>query len=109
VFPQIVREDDKAGAQEILAGVVQLAPDTKVQGIDIVPARDPKNAKAEIRYYYKDQAEIAQRLSKLLAQVECLEGKGKIGSFEPRYIGNLFSNLPRGRIELWFPALNQPT
>jgi hypothetical protein len=104
VFPQIVREDDKVRAQQILAGLVQLAPNTVVKAIDEVPSHDPKRAKAEIRYYYKDQEDIAERLTTLLAQVGCLEGKGGIGTFQPRYIGDRFSNLPRGRIELWFPA-----
>lgn len=109
MFPQIVRLDDKLRAQQILAGLVQLAPNTEVKAIDTVPSRDPENAKAEIRYYYRDQKDTAERLSTLLAQVGCLEGKGGIGTFEPKYIGDRFSNLPRGRIELWFPALNPAT
>ena len=108
VFPQIVRPEDKAGAQQILAGLVQLVPNTNVQAIESVPSRSPETAKAEIRYYYRDQADTADRLRKLLAQVGCLEGRGGLGAFEARYIGDRFSNLPRDRMELWFPALNQP-
>jgi hypothetical protein len=73
-----------------------------------VPSRNPQKAKAEIRYYYHDQKDTAERLSALLSQVECLQGKGGIGTFAAGYIGDQFSNLPRGRVELWFPALNKP-
>jgi hypothetical protein len=108
VFPQIVQPADEQRAREILAGLVQLAPGTVVNAIDTVPSRNPQKAKAEVRYYYQDQKETAERLGALLDQVECLQGKGKSGKFAARYIGDQFSNLPRGRVELWFPALNKP-
>jgi len=109
VFPQIVQSDDAQRAREILAGLVKLAPGTVVNAIDIVPSRNPQKAKAEVRYYYQDQKETAKHLGEILNQVECLQGKKSVGTFTARYIGDQFSNLPRGRVEVWFPALNTPS
>jgi hypothetical protein len=109
VFPQIVQPEDAQRAREILAGLVHLAPGTVVKAIDTVPSRNILKAKAEVRYYYHDQEETAERLGALLNQVECLQGKGAPRTFAARYIGDQFSNLPRGRVELWFPALNKPS
>ncbi|MDT7951083.1 MAG: hypothetical protein RQ966_06210 [Acetobacteraceae bacterium] len=109
VFPQIVRAQDREAARRVLAGLVQIAPGTKVQAVDTVPARNPQNATAQVRYYFPDQADTASALAKLLDAAGCLAGVPGVGKFDTRYIGGNFSGLRRDRIEVWFPALNQPS
>lgn len=59
---------------------------------------------AEIRYYFPDQCRLAVALARWMAHG--LEAAGaRIGEVGVRYLGVNYRNLPRGRIEVWLPAL----
>lgn len=105
MFPHVLRAEDRDAARRILARASAIDPTLRREAVDNVEARN-LGQRPQMRYYYPEDRVEAERLVALIQRAACAEGLGD--ALEPLtavYIGNAFRNLPRGRIELWFPAL----
>lgn len=105
LFPHVLRAEDRDAARRIMARAAAIDPMLRREAVDNVDARNLRQ-RPEMRYYYPEDRLEAERLVALIRRAACEEGLGR--ALEPLtavYIGNTFRNLPRGRIELWFPAL----
>jgi flagellar motility protein MotE (MotC chaperone) len=105
VFPQVLRAEDRETARRIMVRASAIDPTLRREAVDNVNARNLQQ-RPEMRYYYPEDRTEAERLVALIRRAACQEGLGPaLEPLTPVYIGNSFRNLPRGRIELWFPAL----
>lgn len=105
MFPHVLRAEDRDAARRIMVRASAIDPTLRREAVDNVDARNLRQ-RPEMRYYYPEDRLEAERLVALIRRAACEEGLGR--ALEPLtavYIGNTFRNLPRGRIELWFPAL----
>ncbi|WP_159351497.1 hypothetical protein [Roseomonas harenae] len=109
IYPHVVLEADRPAVRKIVDRVRAQATDFTRVPIDMVEVRNPLSQAAEIRYYFREQEPQARRLAELLKSAACLEGITGLGDFRVNYIGDRYSNLPPGRIEVWFPAISRST
>jgi hypothetical protein len=98
VLIQIGSEADHAAASGLQAALVRAG--YAAPGVELVAAA-PFNY--QVRYYYKDQAEDAQKLASFVTAELGLEASGgvRIIPLEGRY-----GSLPKGTMEFWFPNRN---
>jgi hypothetical protein len=105
MFPHVLRAEDRDTARRIMVRASAIDPTLRREAVDNVNARNLQQ-RPEMRYYYPEDRAEAERLVALIRRAACEEGLGPaLEPLTPVYIGNSFRNLPRGRIELWFPAL----
>lgn len=112
VFLQISREEDRPRAQALQAALEAAKFD--VPGIEFVePARYPKTG--EIRFYYKEQKEIADTLAKQVMQIGAASATDDVAkawfavALPTRGLVNratgapLYPGAPTDQVELWLP------
>ena len=105
VYVQTVRETDRAAAQRVMQAWGTPPEFPRSLGPDFVPQRDPSAAPAQVRFYYADQKDQAERLARIIAAAGAKAGVGGLDGIRAVQLPARFANLPRNRIEVWFPAL----
>jgi hypothetical protein len=107
ILSQVVRIEDRDPARSIIDRARILDRQVRREVIEYVRSRNPDTQRAELRYYHRDQEEEARWLKALLERAACMHGLGNaLRDIKLSYIGDRFANLPRGRIEAWFPHLS---
>jgi hypothetical protein len=108
VYYQIVRKQDRDIASRVGYDMPSGFPSA---GIEYVPETDPAKQYPQVRYYYPEQKDAAEYLACLLTEAYTRDaGKkptvnGQEVSFSAVSIAKKYSNLPPGRVEVWFPAM----
>ncbi|MFT8246990.1 hypothetical protein [Roseomonas sp. BN140053] len=100
VFTQIVQGADRDAARRILERAATLEPGFNRAPIEDIRARNPDAQRPEVRYYFADQSDEAERLIAVVRRAACLEGLSTpLEGLRATYIGNRFQNLPRADSE----------
>ncbi|MBI1185819.1 MAG: hypothetical protein GC206_00505 [Alphaproteobacteria bacterium] len=102
IYLHIRAEADRADAERVAERL--RAEGFRVPGIELVPA--PRGYGANLRYYYEPQAPQADRIASLVsAALNEAQIAGWAG-WSPRKVSLAggYENLPRDRVEVWFPA-----
>lgn len=100
VFIHAARDRDRVALQENATALAAIG--WPVAPIETVARGAP--SQPEVRYYFPDQCRLAGTLAERVATA--LEAVGaERAPVGLRYLGINYRNLPRGRIEVWLPAL----
>lgn len=99
VYPQIINPDNRQSAQSAIAILKSgMKGNFSVSAIELVPLN--KGIGGSVRYYYMNQKEEADNMAACLSALP----EFRSSTFKALYIGGQYSNLPKGRMEVWFPG-----
>ncbi len=91
--------DDLDALRFIAKNVAESEKFSDVQSIQL----RPEATNGDVRYFYTEDADNARAVGDIVRR--SLAARGFKLDVQPRFLGRLYRNVPRGQLEVWLPSL----